>query len=109
IDGLRAFELLASAHHSLERRRAIDLHFDPPSERSSFKTQMTALGCSLLMLTLLGMIAMLLIGAAARELGLPPLVMKIGVFLVFAPLGVFLLLQLLLVLAKPSSSSGRTT
>jgi predicted dehydrogenase len=109
IDGLRAFELLATAHHSLERRRAIDLHFDPPSERSTFKTQMTAVGCCLLMLTLFGMVFLLLIGAVARELGLPPIVMRIGVFLVFAPLGVFLLLQMLLVLAKPSSSSGRTT
>ena len=109
VDGLRAFELLAATHHSLERRRAIDLHFDPPSERSTFKTQMTAVGCCLLMLTLFGMVALLLIGAAARELGLPPIVMRVGVFLVFAPLGLFLLLQMLLILAKPSSSSGRTT
>src|SRR5690606_3519620 len=48
----RNFDLLEGVHRSLRRRRTVDLYFDTPSERSNFKTQMTAVGCSVLMLTL---------------------------------------------------------
>lgn len=60
---LRVFDTLDAAHRSLSRRRTIELHFESTSERSIFKTQMTAIGCGLLMLTLLGLLALLAVGA----------------------------------------------
>jgi hypothetical protein len=63
-DVTRAFEVTEAANRSVRRRRTIDLHFETTSERSQFKTHMTALGCGLLSLTLVGVIALLLLGAA---------------------------------------------
>lgn len=59
----RAFETVEATHTSLRRRRTIDLFFETTSERSIFKSQMTAVGCGLIMLTLFGLIAFLLLGA----------------------------------------------
>jgi len=102
-DMQRGMELMSATDRSLKRKRTIELFFEAHSERSTFKTQMTAIGCSLIMLTLLGVIAALVGGQA----GLPPTVMSILRILVFAPLGIFLLLQLLLVFTKPASPSPR--
>ena len=63
-DLTRDFEVLDAVRRSLGRRRTIDLHFETTSERSLFKTQMTAIGCGVLMLTLLGVIALLILGSA---------------------------------------------
>jgi len=59
----RSFETVEATHGSLRRRRTVDLHFETTSERSIFKSQMTAGGCGLLMLTLFGLFAFLLLGA----------------------------------------------
>lgn len=59
----RTFETVEATHTSLRRRRTIDLYFETTSERSIFKSQMTAMGCGLLLLTLFGLIAFLLLGA----------------------------------------------
>lgn len=59
----RAFETVEATHTSLRRRRTIDLFFETTSERSIFKSQMTAVGCGLIMLTLFGLVAFLLLGA----------------------------------------------
>lgn len=59
----RAFETVEATHTSLRRRRTIDLFFETTSERSIFKSQMTAVGCGLILLTLLGLVAFLLLGA----------------------------------------------
>lgn len=59
----RAFETVEATHTSLRRRRTIDLFFETTSERSIFKSQMTAVGCGLVMLTLFGLVAFLLLGA----------------------------------------------
>lgn len=59
----RTFETVEATHTSLRRRRTIDLYFETTSERSIFKSQMTAMGCGLLMLTLFGLLAFLLLGA----------------------------------------------
>lgn len=59
----RAFETVEATHTSLRRRRTIDLFFETTSERSIFKSQMTAVGCGLIMLTLFGLVAFLLVGA----------------------------------------------
>ncbi|MGH7128639.1 MAG: 4-hydroxythreonine-4-phosphate dehydrogenase PdxA, partial [Planctomycetaceae bacterium] len=62
-DLTRAVEILDAARQSLRRRRTIDLHFETASERSQFKTQMTALGCGVLALTLLAVVVVLIAGA----------------------------------------------
>ena len=59
----RSFETVEATHTSLRRRRTIDLYFETTSERSIFKSQMTAMGCGLLLLTLFGLVAFLLLGA----------------------------------------------
>jgi hypothetical protein len=101
----RSFDLLEGAHRSLRRKRTVDLYFDTPSERSNFKSTMTAVGCSLLMLTLLTILMGLGAGAVAKDLNLPPVFMQIVRILVFAPLFLFLLLQVGVFLAKPSGGS----
>lgn len=62
-DAVRVFDVLDAARRSLRRRRTIDLHFETLSERQQFKTQMTAIGCGMLMLTLFLMLALLGLGA----------------------------------------------
>ena len=59
----RSFETVEATHTSLRRRRTIDLYFETTSERSIFKSQMTAFGCGLVMLTLFSLVAFLLLGA----------------------------------------------
>lgn len=59
----RTFETVEATHTSLRRRRTIDLYFETTSERSIFKSQMTAMGCGLLLATLFGLVAFLLLGA----------------------------------------------
>jgi predicted dehydrogenase len=60
-DLVRAFEVVDAARVSVRRRRAIDLHSETASERNLFKSQMTALGCLTLTLTLLGVLFLLLL------------------------------------------------
>lgn len=96
-DMQRGFEIMHATHRSLRRKRTIELFFEAHSERSTFKTQMTAAGCCVIMFTLFALVVVLLSG----QLGLPPLVMKIMRIAMFVPLGLFLVLQFLLPLAKP--------
>jgi len=100
----RAVELVEAVERSVRRRRAIDVHFETPSERGLFKTQMTAVGCSLLMLTL-GAVVLYLVLAATVEM--PQLMKKILVGLTFLPLGAFLILQLLVFVARPAARDNR--
>ncbi|MCX7423196.1 MAG: hypothetical protein NT013_27175 [Planctomycetia bacterium] len=62
-DAVRVFDVLDATRRSLRRRRTIDLHFETLSERSQFKTQMTAMGCGLLLLTLFLMLGLLGLGS----------------------------------------------
>ena len=62
-DAVRVFDVLDASRRSLRRRRTIDLHFETLSERQQFKTQMTAIGCGMLMLTLFLMLALLGLGS----------------------------------------------
>jgi len=55
-------EIGAVAQRSRQRRRTLDVHFGEASERSQFKTQMTALGCGTLLWTMFGMISLLILG-----------------------------------------------
>ena len=60
-DLVRAFEVIDATRVSIRRRRAIDLHSETASERNLFKSQMTALGCLTLTLTLVGVLFLLLL------------------------------------------------
>lgn len=59
---VRAFDIVDAARRSVRRRRTIEISDEDVSERSQFKTQMTAVGCGLLAYTLLGVVAALLVG-----------------------------------------------
>lgn len=62
-DVVRIFEIAEAMQRSVRRRRTIDLHFETTSERSQFKTQMTAIGCGVLLWTLFGVLGLLFAGA----------------------------------------------
>ena len=59
----RTMETVEATHTSVRRRRTIDLFFETTSERSIFKSQMTALGCGLVLLTLAMLVVFLILGA----------------------------------------------
>jgi hypothetical protein len=88
----------------VRRRRTIDVYFETPSERGIFKTQMTAVGCCLLVLTPAAVVVYLAVAAAVE---FPPLLKECLVALLFLPLGVFLALQLLLFVSRPANRDGR--
>ncbi|MFO1019225.1 MAG: hypothetical protein U0903_00775 [Planctomycetales bacterium] len=102
-DLIKAYELVDGARRSLKRRRTIDLYGEPPTERGHFKTQMTALGCGVLMYVLFAIPAFMGLASLVHQVGLPDWVLRVLRVLLFAPLGIFLALQLLLLFAR----SGR--
>ena len=95
----RSVELVEAVERSVRRRRTIDVHFESPSERGMFKTQMTAVGCSLLIFTLLGVVVYLI---AAAAIPFPAWLKQLMVALIFLPLGIFLAAQLLLFVTRPA-------
>lgn len=97
-DFTRGVELLHAVDRSVRRRRTIEIHFETPSELGQFKTHMTAAGCSLLMLTLLATVAYL---TTATLIDINHRLKQVLVFLIFAPLGLFLALQALVFVARP--------
>ncbi len=56
---VRNGEIGAAARRSLDRKRTIPIHFEEASERSQFKSQMTAIGCGVLLWVMFGIIAVL--------------------------------------------------
>jgi hypothetical protein len=98
---VKCYETVDATHRSVRRRRTIELHFEPMSERAIFKTQMTAVGCSLLVITFF--LTLCYLGIASL-IPLPPTALIILRTLVFAPLFVFLAAQILLPLTRPSSA-----
>lgn len=102
-DFTRAAELFDAAERSIRRRRTIEIHFEAPSERGQFKTQMTAAGCTLLTLTLAATIVYLTVNSLIE---LPTKLKQVLVAAIFLPLGLFLALQGLYFLTRPSSGDG---
>lgn len=100
-DLLRGVELVAATRESLRRRRTIDVLFEAPSERNLFKSHMTAAGCGLLLVTPVLVVLYLLVAAAFP---LPEWLKIVLVTLVFAPFGLFLLLQALVWITRPSAA-----
>lgn len=99
-------ELMEGLEKSLRRRRTVDVHFDGVSERSAFKTQMTAIGCGVLTYLMFGLVAFLVVAKLAT---LPPWVLKVGRILWITPLVLFLFAQLLLPLARERASKADRT
>ena len=99
------FELVDATRRSLVRRRTIDLHHADYSERTILKTQMTAIGCSVLMLTVLALIVLMGIDSLFN---VGPTFRLIARIAVFAPLFVFLAMQLLMLVARPSPDESDT-
>ena len=112
---VKDFETLDATQRSVTRRRTIELHFEPMSERATFKTQMTAMGCGVLVGTFLLLLAYLALASLVPQspkFGDPPdgwELMRSGLFLaravVFAPVAIFLVLQLLYPLTRPTSGA----
>lgn len=102
-DFTRAVDLFDAIERSVRRRRTIDIHFETPSERGQFKTQMTAIGCGVLLLTLAAFTAYLL---TESIFDLPQWIKGTLWVLTFLPLGVFLLFQALLFVTRPSAGAG---
>ncbi len=113
-DFTRSHEIVDQHRRSIKRRRTIDMHFETLSERSQFKTQMSALGCGVLTYTLFGLVFYLLIAGvfAPREDAAQTvkdrfdLLCRIGQVLWLAPLTIFLAAQLLLAITKPPAKPG---
>ena len=130
---VKVFETLDATHRSVKRRRTIDLHFEPMSERAAFKTQMIAMGCGVLTATLMLMLAYLAVasfvpseeterlqwlqsGTAAIG-SVPPAsnwrhartALAYARLLVFTPLAIFLALQLLYPLSRPTTTATDTS
>ena len=112
---VKVFETLDATQRSVTRRRTIELHFEPMSERGTFKTQMTAMGCGVLVATFLLLLIYLAIASLvpqAPQPGSPPdgwEPARGGLYIarafVFAPVAIFLVLQLLYPLTRPASGA----
>ncbi len=100
---VKCYETVDASHRSIRRRRTIELHFEPMSERAIFKTQMAATGCGLLIGTFL--LTLCYLGIASL-VPLPRGVLIGMRTVVFAPLVVFLFAQILLPLTRPSSAES---
>ncbi|MFM8735307.1 MAG: hypothetical protein ACKOC8_08955 [Pirellulales bacterium] len=96
-DAARAIELAETVPRSLAKGRAIDLHREEFSEIGTFKGTMASLGCGLIMLALVVVVAATLVAGIAREFGWKAAggVADAWPVLVLAVLGVFLVLQLI--------------
>lgn len=99
-DAVEVFEWIDGVERSLKRRRTIELHNEPFSERAIFKSQMVAGGCGVLMATFaMGLIYL----AIGETVPLPLWALQLLRALVFAPLFLFLVAQLLLPLTRPAT------
>lgn len=82
LDAARAMELTDSIDRSLRRGRVVDLHYEEFSEQSTFKGHMTALGCGILMLSLLLLVIAAIAGrfkVAWLQFGSMALILVMGV------------------------------
>ncbi|HVX11812.1 MAG TPA: hypothetical protein VHC22_11575 [Pirellulales bacterium] len=98
LDACHTMELADAVQHSLERGRAIELHYEAPSEHATFKGLMSGIGCLLLIVGLL----VLVVATTAVNAGVP--LADYWPQILLGVLVVFLLLQLLR-LVFPSQSS----
>ncbi len=106
-EAVTAFELWDAVEYSIERRRTIELHREPVSERAIFKTRMAAWGCGVLMGTLLLMLLYMGLASLVPTPASPGMQTLLSILraLVFAPLFLFLGAQLLLPLTRAAGQS----
>ncbi|MEY2725764.1 MAG: hypothetical protein RLZZ458_1631 [Planctomycetota bacterium] len=97
-------ELCEAAAKSVRRRRTVDVHFDAGTERSVFKSQMTAMGCGVLTWLMFSMVVLLMAG---QLFDLPDWFWRAARVLWIAPVVLFLAAQFLLPLARDRSGPGR--
>ncbi len=108
----RILQVAGAVEQSVRRRRTIDVYVDELTERSVFKTQMTAIGCGVLTWLLIGMVGYLMTGQLLQP---APDVMRVLRALWIAPVVIFLLAQLFLPIARgrqqvtQSTADQRTT
>ena len=93
----RTLQVTGAVARSIRRRRTIDVYIDELTERSVFKTQMTAIGCGVLTWLMLGMIGYLLLGQLLKP---PTTVMMVLRALWIAPVVIYLATQFLLPFAR---------
>lgn len=101
VDAARAVELAETIERSLHKSRTIDLYYEDYTEQSTFKGLMASIGCGLLIFGLLVMGAV----AIGDLMGLP--VRKSWAYLLAGGLGIFLLLQLLMLVFHDDSPGGK--
>jgi predicted dehydrogenase len=101
VDAARAVELAETIPRSLHKSRTIDLYYEDYTEQSTFKGLMASIGCGLL---IFGLIVMG--GVAIGDLmGLP--VQRSWAYLLAGGMGIFLLLQLLMLVFRGDSPHGK--
>jgi predicted dehydrogenase len=107
-DAARAIDLVETVPRSLARGRAIDLHQEEFSELGTFRGTMASLGCGLVLLALVVLLAATLVGGIARELDwkFGAAVAAAWPWLVLTVLVVFLALQLLPLLVGATRGAG---
>jgi hypothetical protein len=101
VDASRAVELAETIERSLKKSRTIDLYYEDYTEQSTFKGLMASIGCGLLIFGLLVMGAV----AVGDLMGLP--VRKSWAYLLAGGMGIFLLLQLLMLVFYGDSARGK--
>lgn len=96
-DAARAIELAETVPRSLAKGRAIDLHHEEFSELGTFRGTMASLGCGLVLLALVVLVAGTLVAGIAKEIdwGMGKAVANLWPLIVLVVLGAFLALQLL--------------
>lgn len=98
LEGSQTLELADAVEHSLQRGRTVQLHYETPSEQSTFKGLMSGVGCFLL----IGVPAFVIIATTAVHAGIP--LADYWPYALLGLLGFFLLLQLLRLVFPPESN-----
>lgn len=109
-DAARAIELADTVPRSLAKGRAVDLHQEEFSELGTFRGTMASVGCGLVLLGLLVLLAATLVGGLASEFDweLGKSITGAWPVVVLAVLSVFLVLQLLPLLIGPEKKPPAT-
>jgi predicted dehydrogenase len=113
-DAARAIELADTVPRSLAKGRAVDLHQEEFSELGTFRGTMASLGCGLVLLALLVLLAATLVAGIAAEFDweLGKSITGAWPVVVLAVLSAFLALQLLPLLIEkkvPATKSGENS
>jgi myo-inositol 2-dehydrogenase/D-chiro-inositol 1-dehydrogenase len=109
-DAARAVELTETIERSLKKGRTIELHQEQFSDASTFKGTMTSVGCALLLAALLLMVAGVVAANMLKHAGAEQAARMVGAipYLMLAVFVLFLATQLLLKLARSSSTNEQT-